>query len=568
MNLPQLLSPAKNKEVAFAAIQAGADAVYIGAPMFGARQAAGNSMADLEAVVKEASVYGVKVLVTINTLLDERERKQAAQMMWQLHEMGVYAIIMQDLRLLQEDLPPIRLHASTQCDNRTIEQVQALRDLGFSRVVLARELGIEQIRAIHQAVPNIELEVFVHGALCVSYSGRCYMSEVLMGRSANRGACAQMCRMAYDVLDKDGNEVLDDTGRPMHQRYILSLQDLDRSFYLHELMEAGVHTLKIEGRLKEADYVTNVTAYYRQALDALKPSDAPTAYYTYSFTPNPQKTFHRGGTDYFLHGRTRPLVNWQTPKSTGEYIGEVLACHGVSVRVRLRDDIVLHNGDGLCVGQTGFAVNGIQESIIMANKVVRETGALYRNADTTFSKSLHAIRKIPIDIVFESIPIGFRLTMGNRSMDFEAETVPATQPDKAIATLREQLGKLGDTPYIARQIDIRTPIVPFIPIKQLNTYRREVLGVLAKSEYRTGQTNQTSRIGQTGQIGRTGQTGLIEPIENSPLMTCKYCILYEIGHCRRENPLKNEPHFLRLANGTKVRLSFDCQVCEMKIEKI
>ena len=241
--------------------------MYIGAPAFGARQAAGNSLEDLEEVVNYAHTYGVQVLVTMNTLLHEDEYPEAVSLAHALYKIGVDALIIQDLHLLELDLPPIRLHASTQCDNRTPEQVKRLKELGFKRVGLARELGIEEIRAIHEEVPDIELEAFVHGALCVSYSGRCYISEVLAGRSANRGACAQFCRMAYDLLDAEGNEVLDEQGVPIHQRHLLSLQDMDRSAYLSELIEAGVTTFKIEGRLKDADYVTNITAYYREKLD-------------------------------------------------------------------------------------------------------------------------------------------------------------------------------------------------------------------------------------------------------------------------------------------------------------
>ena len=251
-----LLSPARDKEVAKAAIQAGADAIYIGAPAYGAREKAGNSIADIREVVSYAHTYGVQVLVTLNTLLHEDEYPKAVQIANELYAAGVDALIIQDLKLLDYELPPIRLHASTQCDNRTPEQVAKLRNLGFKRAVLARELSIEEIRAIHEAVPDIELEAFVHGALCVCYSGRCYMSEVLAGRSANRGACAQFCRMAYDLLDKDGNEVLDEAGQPIHQRYLLSLQDLDRSAFLVEMIEAGVTTFKIEGRLKDEAYVT------------------------------------------------------------------------------------------------------------------------------------------------------------------------------------------------------------------------------------------------------------------------------------------------------------------------
>ena len=275
-----LLAPARDLTVAKAAIQAGADAVYIGAPRFGARAQAGNSLEDIATLVNYAHPYGVQVLVTLNTLLTDTERKEAVLMAWELYKIGVDALIIQDLHLLNEDLPPIRLHASTQCDNRTPEQVLHLQSLGFKRVVLARELTIDEIKNISNTLNStlstlnsasnaIELEAFIHGACCVSYSGRCYMSEVLMNRSANRGCCAQMCRMAYDLLDKDFNEVIDDEGKPIHQRYLLSLQDMDRSQHLQELIEAGVTTFKIEGRLKDADYVTNIVAYYRQLLDSL-----------------------------------------------------------------------------------------------------------------------------------------------------------------------------------------------------------------------------------------------------------------------------------------------------------
>ena len=291
-----LLAPARDKEVAIAAIQAGADAIYIGAPAYGARQAAGNSLEDLEEVVRYAHRYGVQVLVTLNTLLHEDEYPKAVELAHALYAIGVDALIIQDLHLLDFDLPPIRLHASTQCDNRTPEQVAFLRDKGFKRVVLARELSIDEIRAIHDAVPDIELEAFVHGAWCVCYSGRCYISEVLSGRSANRGACAQYCRMAYDLLDESMNEVRDDQGEPIHQRYLLSLQDMDRSAYLQELIDAGVTTFKIEGRLKDAEYVTNITAYYREKLSAFS---SQYSVISRSFEPNPEKTFHRGATEYF-----------------------------------------------------------------------------------------------------------------------------------------------------------------------------------------------------------------------------------------------------------------------------
>ena len=485
-----LLSPAKDKEVAKAAIQAGADAVYIGAPAYGARQAAGNSMEDIAEVVRYAHVYGVKVLVTVNTLLHDNEYADAVDMIHKLYEIGVDALIIQDLHLLDFDLPPIALHASTQCDNRTPEHVTKLRDMGFRRVVLARELSIDEIRAIHKAVPDIELEAFVHGALCVSYSGRCYISEVLSGRSANRGACAQYCRMAYDLLDANMNEVVDERGVPIHQRHLLSLQDMDRSAYLQELIDAGVTTFKIEGRLKDADYVTNITAYYREKLDrcaerqktALLKDERPI--YDRSFIPNPEKTFHRGATDYFLHGRTRPMANWDTPKSTGEYIGEVLEARGNTLRVRLKEGVVLHNGDGLTIGAEGCNVNGVESNLVKINKeisVSRYTDIpLYRNLDVEFVKSLHSERRIPVDIVFRETEEGFELIYQpangqcQRQCRFDYVKEPTKNEAKAMETIRTQLTKLGDTPFIAREVTLESKPY-FIPISILNEWRRSVL---------------------------------------------------------------------------------------------
>lgn len=476
--------------MAKAAIQAGADAVYIGAPAFGARQAAGNSLEDLAEVVQYAHTYGVQVLVTMNTLLHEDEYPEAVSLAHALYKIGVDALIIQDLHLLALDLPPIRLHASTQCDNRTPEQVKRLKELGFKRVVLARELGIEEIRAIHEEVPDIELEAFVHGALCVSYSGRCYISEVLAGRSANRGACAQFCRMAYDLLDAERNEVMDEQGVPIHQRHLLSLQDMDRSAYLSELIEAGVTTFKIEGRLKDADYVTNITAYYREKLDNLTPTLSTGrgssslegrlgGVFTRSFTPNPEKTFHRGGIDYFLHGRTAKMANWDTPKSTGEYVGEVLQINGNTLRVRLKPGVVLHNGDGLTMGNEGFNVNGVEGNWVKVNKNLSPTlstreGWLFRNLDVEFVKNLRSERKIPVDVVFRETEDGFAIQIGDHERSFTYAHEDAKNADKALETIRTQLAKLGDTPYIAREVRIESKPY-FIPISVLNEWRRATI---------------------------------------------------------------------------------------------
>jgi putative protease len=580
-------------EVGIAAIQAGADAVYIGAPEFGARQAAGNSLNDIAELVKYAHRFGVQVLVTLNTLLHEDEYPRACALAHELYKVGVDALIIQDLNLLNYDLPPIRLHASTQCDNRTPEQVLHLQQLGFRRVVLARELSLNQIREIyhatqhyttlhntippyttlHHTTPCLELEAFVHGALCVSYSGRCYLSEVLMERSANRGCCAQPCRQRYDLIDKDGNEILDIHGEPIHQRYLLSLQDMDRSMHLAELIEAGVTTFKIEGRLKDRDYVTNIVAYYRQLIDKLIDShpEYQTASirssYEYSFTPNPEKTFHRGQTDYFLHGRSANMANWETPKSTGEKIGKVVATRHNAICVQLAHGITLHNGDGICYGDKGFAINRIEGDWIYPSTTLHHTTqhyttlhqpkvgtTLFRNLDNEFLRSLRAERRMPVAIRFQAVPEGYRLTIGEQTAIFETEHQTASNPERALQTIIQQLSKLGDTNFTAKEIqvlDYETPCSDtfpyFIPISQLNQWRREV-------------------------IASNSPKGVQYPLPNSeassPLMTCKYCILHELGHCRKINPMPNEPRYLRLQNGTILSLEFDCKNCEMRIKKL
>ena len=581
-----LLAPARDLEVGIAAIQAGADAVYIGAPEFGARQAAGNSLEDIAELVNYAHRFGAQVLVTLNTLLHNDEYPRACALAHELYKVGVDALIIQDLNLLKYDLPPIRLHASTQCDNRTPEQVLHLQQLGFRRVVLARELSLKEIKDISNAIHNskfkIELEAFVHGALCVSYSGRCYLSEVLMDRSANRGCCAQLCRQRYDLLDKDGHEIVDIHGEPIHQRYLLSLQDMDRSMHLAEMIEAGVTTFKIEGRLKDRDYVTNIVAYYRQLLDQLIDSN-PTlqhastrSVYQYTFTPNPAKTFHRGATDYFLHGRTANMANWQTPKSTGEKIGKVIATRHNAICVELAHGITLHNGDGICYGDKGFAINRIEGDWIYPNNQYPISNSpqgvqypkvgttLYRNLDNEFLRSLQAKRQIPVDVIFQVIPEGYRLTIGEQTADFVAEHQKANNNERALQTIMQQLSKLGDTHFIARDIQVfdcdklcSDTFPYFIPTSQLNQWRREV-----SNRESALQRNDLQR----SYLQRSDLQA--KPIyREASLMTCKYCILYELGHCRKINPMANEPRYLRLQNGTMLSLEFNCKHCEMHISK-
>lgn len=399
----ELLAPAKNLACGMAAVDHGADAVYIGAQRFGARAAAGNSVDDIRQLCDYAHPYGVKVYVTVNTIIYDEELEATEQLIRQLDEIGVDAILVQDMSVLRMAIPPLPLHASTQTDNRTAEKVRWLQQLGFKRVVLARELSVSEIAAIHQEVPDMPLEVFVHGALCVSYSGLCYASQYCFGRSANRGACAQFCRMKFDLLDADGKEI-------EHQRHLLSLKDMNQSDHLEELIEAGATSFKIEGRLKEVSYVKNVVAAYSQRLDAIIARNpdrycrASKGHCTYSFVPNLNKTFNRGFTTYFLHGRQKDISSPDTPKAIGEYVGYVKEIRRDSFNVAGTASFA--NGDGLCFinGEReleGFRVNRAEGNRLYPHEMPRHLHAgmaLYRNNDQEFERKLSrqsSERKIP-----------------------------------------------------------------------------------------------------------------------------------------------------------------------------
>lgn len=565
----ELLAPAKNLEIGRAAIDCGADAVYIGAPHFGARQAAGNSIEDIAALVEYAHKFHCRVLVTLNTLLTDEELEQAVGMAYKLYEVGVDALIIQDMRLLSYDLPPIRLHASTQCDNRTAEQVKWLSGAGFRRAVLARELGYEEIRQIHEAVPEIELEAFVHGALCVSYSGRCYMSEVICGRSANRGACAQMCRYKYDILNDNKQIIKKDV-------YALSLRDLDRSQYLAEMLEAGVTTLKIEGRLKDIDYVRNVVAYYRQKLDAVFSQDerycaASLGRVDFDFTPNQEKTFHRSHTDYFWHSRTAPMANFLTPKSTGEYIGKMSIIGGICT---IDTDKQLHNGDGLSFLQNGCYVNGVEQISkgryrVWLSQRVDDTDwdtEVYRNFDSAFDQQLRhtrTIRKIPIKMCLKITDYGFCLSctvsgVAEVNKTFPCEIEKAQNQDKARQNLLLQLSKSGDTIFTVSEVLLPDRDLPFIPNSVLSSARRETLSALEHTLQQT-ITNEEIPIRHIVDIPELPQ--------NPPLMTTKYCLLNEMGLCRKQNHDASPaqiPAYLK-ANNRLFKIKVDCKQCQMTI---
>ena len=474
----ELLAPAKNLACGMAAVDHGADAVYIGAQRFGARAAAGNSVDDIRQLCDYAHPYGVKVYVTVNTIIYDEELEATEQLIRQLDEIGVDAILVQDMSVLRMAIPPLPLHASTQTDNRTAEKVRWLQQLGFKRVVLARELSVSEIAAIHQEVPDMPLEVFVHGALCVSYSGLCYASQYCFGRSANRGACAQFCRMKFDLLDVDGKEI-------EHQRHLLSLKDMNQSDHLEELIEAGATSFKIEGRLKEVSYVKNVVAAYSQRLDAIIACNpdrycrASKGNCTYSFVPNLNKTFNRGFTTYFLHGRQKDISSPDTPKAIGEYVGYVKEIRRDSFNVAGTASFA--NGDGLCFinGEReleGFRVNRAEGNRLYPHEMPRHLHAgmaLYRNNDQEFERKLSrqsSERKIPLVMQLRATDDGFALSADGVEVSIVCEHQQAEKPQQE--NIIRQLSRLGGTPYECSRVELPAGFNYFIPSSRLAELRR------------------------------------------------------------------------------------------------
>ncbi len=604
MRAIELLSPAKNLECGKAAVDHGADAVYIGAAQFSARAAAGNSVEDIALLIEYAHRFRVKVFVAINTVLTDDQMPAARELIWQVYEAGADAIIIQDMGILQLDLPPIAIHASTQTDNRTIEKVQFLAETGFSRVVLARELTLKQIKAISNA-SEVELEVFVHGALCVSYSGQCYISQATTGRSANRGECAQFCRLPYDLYDGDGNRLL-------KSRHLLSLKDLDLSESLGELLEAGVTSLKIEGRLKNVDYVKNISSYYRKKLDALIDSSegkyrrASSGRTRILFEPDPEKSFRRSSTDYFLHGRHREIHQPDTPKSLGEPIGKVLAIGRNYLDIAT--DKILHTADGLCyMGAegvlNGFSINQVEHNrrIVPHLMPVLQVGTmLYRNQDHAFDKLLKgktAERKIAVAIKLSELSNGFGLEMEDEDgvgcrLHFEVEKQEARRTEGVEEGIRQQLGKLGATIFEAGSIEVKIDKPWFLAASVLNewrraavekleearkaTYVRELPAPRNKADYPlkklTYLGNVTNKLAQKfySQHGvEEVMPGFeIKADDEAVLMFTKHCIKYDMGWCPREGQQMPVTEPLKLIHGNhQFRLEFDCPRCEMHVRK-
>ena len=532
MRTLELLAPAKNLECGIAAIDHGADAVYIGAPKFGARAAAGNSIEDIRQLCDYAHQYHAKVHVTVNTIIYDSEIKDTLLMIRQLQSAGVDALLLQDMGVLfalQGEGPLATdfkwsefLHSSTQCDTRTADKVKWLQSLGFHRAVLARELSVKEIEAIHAAVPDMELEVFVHGALCVCYSGVCYASEYCFDRSANRGECAQFCRMKFDLLDANGQEI-------EHQRHLLSLKDMCQIDHLEALADAGACSFKIEGRLKDVDYVKNVVAAYSQRLDEIcrkRPGEYERPSLgrpRYAFEPNLKKTFNRGFTNYFLRGRQIDITSFDTPKAIGEYVGKVKELRGNSFNVASVSSFA--NGDGLCFINDereleGFRVNRAEGNRLFPLEMPRHLRpgvALYRNNDVAFGKLLAgktAERKIPVKIVFdlydEAGTSGFSAkayyckeqgkasfvsgdTEKSASLQYMATEVVAFEHSIAKKPQRDniikQLSKLGGTIYECLEVEIRNDADQyFIPSSVLTDLRRS----LVSSSLRTGIAQESS----------------------------------------------------------------------------
>ena len=585
----ELLSPAKNLECGLAAVDHGADAVYIGAPRFGARAAAGNSPEDIARLVEYAHVYGVRIYVTVNTILKDEELAETERLIHDLYRIGVDALIVQDMGITRLSLPPIPLHASTQMDNRMPEKVRFLAEAGFRQVVLARELS---------------LEVFVHGALCVSYSGQCYASQACFGRSANRGECAQFCRLPFSLVDADGKTMVRD-------KHLLSLKDLNQSDRLEQLLDAGASSLKIEGRLKDVAYVKNVTAAYRLRLDEIlsrRPEyvRSSSGSSRYTFTPQLDKSFSRGFTHYFLQGRGEDIASFDTPKSLGEEMGMLKEQRGHSFTVAGVKSF--HNGDGICYldGQgrlQGFRVNRVEDNrIFPAGEVPRipPRTRLYRNFDQEFEKLLarkSAERKIALRWALWETPQGFALSAededGNRaarSFDYPKELARSPQD----ANLRAQLGKLGNTPFEAvGEMDIRLADNWFLPASVVTDWRRQVVDCLLqvrRIRYRrewqvwrpTAHAFPLASLTYLGNVmnGEARRFYLehgvatvapayeAQAVPEAVLMFCRHCLRYSMGWCptfqKKRSPYR-EPYYLVSSDGRRFRLSFDCKNCQMKV---
>lgn len=604
----ELLAPAKNLEYGIAAIDHGADAIYIGAERFGARSSAGNSVEDIHCLCEYAHKFMAKVYVTVNTIVYDSEINDTVKLIWKLYEAGVDAILIQDMGLLKAELPPIEIHASTQTDNRTAEKVKWFESQGVSRVVLARELSLGEIESIHKKNPDMELETFVHGALCVCFSGICYASQFCFKRSANRGECAQFCRLKFDLEDADGN-ILE------RNRYLLSLKDMCRYDNIEELLNCGVTSLKIEGRLKDITYVKNVTAAYSKKINEII-SKEPDKYCRaslgkceYSFIPDLSKTFNRGYTDYFLKNEKDNITSFDTPKSKGEFVGFVKEIRTNSFNVS--GTTVFSNGDGLCFFNeknelTGFRINRVDSNRLFPQVMPKDLHAgikLYRNNDIAFEKLLShqsSKRKIPVIICVDENENGISLTasiknvvsvMINKQVEKQIAIKPQTE------NIIKQLTKLGNTSFECTNISVSEKCSSlFFPSSFLAQLRREFTELLCDKlnekvidkkknrqihseekhewypksfHYLYNMSNQLAKQFYMEQGFDINTVAFEQKTPENPLiMQCKHCIRYSLKHCLKKEKDAHEwksPLYLRLSDGRRFKLQFNCKECQMNI---
>ena len=585
----ELLAPAKNLACGIAAIDHGADAVYIGAPKFGARAAVGNSIDDIRQLCEYAHQFDAKIYVTLNTIVYDDELEQVRGLIDELAAIGVDAVLVQDMGLLQfMDGKPFEIHASTQTDNRTADKVRWLKQLGFSRAVLARELSAEEIAEVHREVPDIELEVFVHGALCVSYSGICYASQHCFQRSANRGECAQFCRMRFSLVDAEGTEV-------EHERYLLSLKDMNQSDNLEKLIEAGAVSFKIEGRLKDVAYVKNVTAAYSERLNAFirkHPDEycrASKGRCEYTFTPNLNRTFNRGYTTYFVNGRQPDIASFDTPKAVGEFVGRVKEIRNDSFNVAGTASFA--NGDGLCFLNSDRQFEGFRANRVAGNRIfpfkmpagLRPGMALYRNNDQEFERILSkpsAARKIAITVALRAVDDGFELSANGVTVHFDAEHQLAQKSPRE--NIVRQLSKLGDTIYECAEVVVPDDFNFFIPNSQLSDMRRQLIDAMGQAkrevkQARVGKNPGVKELSYQNNISNHQSAAFYGTNELSayelkggdgPIMQCRHCLRYSLGYCVKrggKRPTWREPLSLVLGDGRRFRLEFDCQHCQMNV---
>ena len=614
-NKIELLSPARDVAIAREAILHGADAVYIGGPDFGARHNAGNSLSDIAELVTFAHRYGVKIFVTLNTILHDAELEPARLLIHQLYDAGVDALIVQDLGILELDIPPIELHASTQTDIRSVEKAKFLSDVGFSQIVLARELNLSQIKNISDSI-DATVEFFIHGALCVAYSGQCYISHAQTGRSANRGDCSQACRLPYTLKDDQGRVVA-------YEKHLLSMKDNDQSQNLIALIDAGVRSFKIEGRYKDMSYVKNITAYYRQHLDAImneRPELAPASLgrTEHFFVPSPDKTFHRGSTDYFVNQRKMDIGAFDSPKFVGLPIGEILKVGKDHVDVSVTEPLT--NGDGLNVlikrDIVGFRASKVEKitansfrvwpnEMLDALKNIRSHHPLNRNLDHNWQQALlktSSERRIGVKLCLKGNQNQLMLTATAADGVSVTQTLEgyfdvANQPEKAFSNLHDGLAKLGQSIYFSQGIEINLPAAYFVPNGLLNQLRRETIDMLTEARLHAYQRGSRKAVSEPAPIYPETHLTFLANVYNHkarefyqrygvqlidaayeahqekgdvPVMITKHCLRFAFNLCPKQakgvQGVKGRASPMQLIHQDEVlTLKFDCKPCEMHV---